>query len=179
MPEKKATTRTTRTTRSPTARTAAPKARPAAVRTRKQAPAKAAPKPAAAAPGWKPTRRRTLVGVVVADRTPKTVNVEVTRLRSHPLYKKVIRLRKHYPTHDPNEEAKLGDLVRIEEGRPYSATKRFRIVEVLSRAGEAREAAPQVAQVAAQLEELEGVTALRPAKKEADDAAKAEESEQP
>jgi small subunit ribosomal protein S17 len=104
---------------------------------------------------------------VVADRTPKTVSVEVTRQRQHPLYKKVIRIRKHYPTHDANEEARLGDLVRIQEGRPYSAAKRFRLVEVLSRAGEAREAAPQVAQVEAALEELEGVTALLPAKKEA------------
>ncbi len=155
------------------------------MRARKPAPAKAAAaKPVAAG---KASRRRTLVGVVVADRTPKTVNVEVARLRAHPLYRKVIRLRKRYPAHDPNEEARLGDLVRIEESRPYSATKRFRLVEVLSRAGEAREAAPQVAAVEAALEELEGVTALTsrtgtpppgPARHEADDTAKLAEVDQ-
>jgi small subunit ribosomal protein S17 len=123
----------------------------------------------------KQTRRRSLVGNVVADRTPKTVIVEVMRQRAHPLYGKVMRLRRRYPTHDPNEDARLGDLVRIEEGRPYSATKRFRVAEVLSRAGEAGAAAPEVASVEAALEELHGVTELLPAKREDDEAEKVEE----
>src|ERR671936_710742 len=88
---------------------------------------------------------------------------------------KTMRLRTRYPTHDPNEDARLGDLVRIEEGRPFSATKRFRIAEILSRAGEAGAAAPEVATVEAALEELHGVTELLPAKKEADESEKVEE----
>ena len=185
MPAKKTAPKTTRATR--------PAAKAPAARTRAVAPARAratratkapavAAKPVAAAE--KRTRRRSLVGNVVADRTPKTVIVEIMRQRSHPLYGKVMRLRKRYPTHDPNEDARLGDLVRIEEGRPFSATKRFRIAEVLSRAGEAGAAAPEVATVEAALEELHGVTELAtrsgapapvPAKKEADEAEKVEE----
>lgn len=176
MPAKKTTAKTTRATRSTAAARATTKARASAPRARKATPPKAVAKaePVAA---LRRTRRRALVGNVVGDRTPKTVIVEVTRLRQHPLYKKVIRVRKRYPTHDPNEDARLGDLVRIEEGRPFSATKRFRVAEVLSRAAEAREAAPRVAQVEAALEELEGVTALLPAKRQDGDAEKTEEDE--
>lgn len=160
--EKKATTRRTKaaktTTRATPTRARAAAAAPARARrapARKAAAAVLAPVAPAV---WRKSRRRTLVGAVVADKTPNTVIVEVTRLRRHPLYKKVIRVRKRMPTHDPNEEAKLGDVVRIEESRPFSATKRFRIAEVLSRAAEAREAAPQVAAVEAALEEAAGVT---------------------
>lgn len=176
MPEKKTAAKTTRTTRAAPARptTRAKAATPARARATRaaKAPVAKATTPVAKAP--KATRRRTLVGNVVADRTPKTVIVEVSRMRSHPLYKKVIQVRKRYPTHDPNEDAKLGDLVRIEEGRPYSATKRFRIAEILSRAGEAEAQAPEVATVEAALEEIEGVAALRPAKPEKDEQEKPE-----
>src|SRR2546428_672835 len=55
-------------------------------------------------------------------------------------------------------EAKAGDLVRIQESRPFSATKRWRLVEVISRAGEAGAAAPRVADISKALEEQEGVT---------------------
>jgi small subunit ribosomal protein S17 len=174
MPAKKTAPKTTRTTRTAAAAKAAPRAAravPAKARpTRAKAPAVIA-KPAEAARA----RRRSLVGNVIADRTPKTVVVEVMRQRAHPLYGKVMRLRTRYPTHDPNEDARLGDLVRIEEGRPFSATKRFRIAEILSRAGEAGAAAPEVATVEAALEELHGVTELLPAKKEADESEKVEE----
>jgi small subunit ribosomal protein S17 len=119
-----------------------------------------------AAPAWQRSGRRTLVGVVVTDRTPRTVVIEVARLRQHPLYKKVVRVRRRIPTHDQREEAKLGDIVRIEESRPFSATKRFQVVEVLSRAGEAREAAPEVAEVASALEAAEGVVEVLPRKAE-------------
>lgn len=181
MPEKKTGAKTTRTTRTSSARATAAKPRAAAPRAapraRKAADTKAVATPARPAPSARRSRRRTLVGVVVADRTPRTVSVEVTRLARHPLYKKVMRMRKAYPAHDAKEEARLGDLVRIEEGRPFSATKRFRLVEVLSRAGEARELAPQVAQVEAALEELEGVAELLPARKPADESAKEAEEQ--
>jgi small subunit ribosomal protein S17 len=180
VPEKKpATRKVTRPARRTTA-AAAPRTRSSATArpggtvartTRRRAVATKPAKPAA--PAWQRTRRRTLVGVVVTDRTPLTVVVEIARLRQHPLYKKVVRVRRRIPTHDQREEAKLGDIVRIEESRPFSATKRFRVVEVLSRAGEAREAAPEVAEVASALEAAEGVVEVLPRKAEEDEEEKA------
>jgi small subunit ribosomal protein S17 len=112
------------------------------------------------ATGWRRFRRKTKVGVVVSAKQPKTVIVTVGRMREHPLYKKVVRLRKGFAAHDEAGEVREGDLVRIQESRPYSATKRWKVVEVLSRSGEAGAAAPRVADVAGQLERAEGVTEL-------------------
>ena len=105
---------------------------------------------------WRRLRRKTKVGVVVSAKMAKTIIVEVGRFREHPLYKKMIRLRKRFAAHDEAGEAKAGDLVRIQESRPFSATKRWRLVEVISRAGEAGAAAPRVADVEKQLEAAEG-----------------------
>ena len=110
--------------------------------------------------GWRRFRRKTKVGVVISAKQPKTVIVTVGRMRKHPLYKKVIRLRKGFAAHDEAGEVREGDLVRIQESRPYSATKRWRVVEVISRAGEAGAAAPRVADIERQLEEAEGVREL-------------------
>ena len=107
---------------------------------------------------WRRLRRKTKVGVVVSAKMAKTIIVEVGRFREHPLYKKMIRLRKRFAAHDESGEAKAGDLVRIQESRPFSATKRWRLVEVISRAGEAGAAAPRVADISKALEEQEGVT---------------------
>jgi small subunit ribosomal protein S17 len=104
--------------------------------------------------------RRSKVGKVVSAKTRNTAIVEVERQRQHPLYKKVIRVRKRFPAHDATGEVKAGDLVRIQESRPFSATKRWQVIEVLSRAGEAGAAAPRVADIERQLEEAEGVTEL-------------------
>jgi small subunit ribosomal protein S17 len=104
--------------------------------------------------------RRSKVGRVVSAKTPMTAIVEVERQRSHPLYKKVIRVRKRFPAHDQSGDVKAGDLVRIQESRPFSATKRWQVIEVISRAGEAMAAAPEVAEIERQLEETEGVTEL-------------------
>ena len=106
--------------------------------------------------GWRCTRRRTKVGSVISAKQANTVIVEVERLREHPLYKKVVRVRKKFAAHDAAGDVKAGDLVRIQESRPFSATKRFQVVEVLSRAGEAGAAAPRVADVERQLEASEG-----------------------
>jgi small subunit ribosomal protein S17 len=106
------------------------------------------------------SRRKTRVGRVVSAKTPKTVIVEIERMREHPLYKKVIRVRKRVPAHDATGEVKAGDLVRIQESRPFSATKRWQVAEVMSRAGEAYAAAPQAADIERALEETEGVTEL-------------------
>jgi small subunit ribosomal protein S17 len=112
------------------------------------------------ATGWRRFRRKTKVGVVISAKQPKTVIVTVGRMREHPLYKKVIRLRKGFHAHDEAGDVREGDLVRIQESRPYSATKRWKVVEVLSRSGEAGAAAPRVADISKQLEEAEGVSEL-------------------
>src|SRR5687768_841618 len=108
--------------------------------------------------GWRRFHRKTKVGVVVSAKQARTVIVTVERLREHPLYKKVVRVRKRFAAHDDAGDVREGDLVRIQESRPYSATKRWRVVEVISRLGEAGAAAPRVADVEKALEESEGVT---------------------
>src|SRR3954469_18374911 len=80
--------------------------------------------------------KKTLVGRVVSDKMDKTIVVSIERLQRHPLYKRVIRLTTKFKAHDELNEARIGDTVLIEESRPLSATKRWRLIEVLSRAGE-------------------------------------------
>jgi small subunit ribosomal protein S17 len=126
---------------------------------------------------WRRLRRKTKVGIVVSAKMAKTIIVEVGRFREHPLYKKMIRLRKRFAAHDELGEAKAGDLVRIQESRPFSATKRWRLVEVISRAGEAGAAAPRVADISAALEEQEGVTDILTPDRE-DDEKETEEKAQ-
>ena len=82
-------------------------------------------------------KRRTKIGTVVSDRMDKTIVVSVERTTRHALYKRVMRLTTKFKAHDETNEAHVGDLVRIEESRPMSATKRWRLVEVMRRAGEA------------------------------------------
>jgi len=81
-------------------------------------------------------KRKTKVGRVVSDRMDKTIVVSVERLTRHRLYKRVIRLTTKFKAHDEANEAHVGDTVRIEESRPLSATKRWRLVEVVQRAGD-------------------------------------------
>jgi small subunit ribosomal protein S17 len=82
------------------------------------------------------TKRKAKVGRVVSDKMDKTIVVSVERLARHRLYKRVIRLTTKFKAHDERNEARVGDTVRIEESRPLSATKRWRLVTVLERAGE-------------------------------------------
>jgi small subunit ribosomal protein S17 len=81
-------------------------------------------------------KRKTKVGRVVSDRMDKTIVVSVERLARHRLYKRVIRLTTKFKAHDETNEAHIGDTVLIEESRPLSATKRWRLVEVVQRAGD-------------------------------------------
>jgi small subunit ribosomal protein S17 len=81
-------------------------------------------------------KRKTKVGRVVSDKMDKTIVVSVERLTRHRLYKRVIRLTTKFKAHDEANEAHVGDTVRIEESRPLSATKRWRLVEVVQRAGD-------------------------------------------
>jgi len=123
---------------------AAPKAAPkaAAKPAAKAAPKAAAPKAAkpkvAKAPkvvkeverGYRKTRR----GYVVSDKMDKTIVVLVEDRKKHPLYGKVMRLSKKIKAHDENNSAGVGDLVVIDETRPLSATKNWRLVEILEKA---------------------------------------------
>jgi len=81
-------------------------------------------------------KRKVKVGRVVSDKMDKTIVVSVERLSRHRLYKRVVRLTTKFKAHDERNEARIGDTVRIEESRPLSATKRWRLVEVVSRAVE-------------------------------------------
>jgi small subunit ribosomal protein S17 len=81
-------------------------------------------------------KRKTKVGRVVSDKMDKTIVVSVERLARHRLYKRVIRLTTKFAAHDERNDAHLGDTVLIEESRPLSATKRWRLVEVVARAGD-------------------------------------------
>ena len=81
-------------------------------------------------------KRKTKVGRVVSDKMDKTIVVSIERLQRHPLYKRVIRLTTKFKAHDEDNEARTGDTVLIEESRPLSATKRWRLIEVVERARE-------------------------------------------
>ncbi len=89
-------------------------------------------------------KRKTKVGRVVSDKMDKTIVVSVERMTRHPLYKRVIRLTNKFKAHDEANEARVGDTVEIEESRPLSATKRWRLVRVISRAGEEAAGSPVV-----------------------------------
>lgn len=79
-------------------------------------------------------RRKELVGVVVSDKMDKTIVVEVDRFYEHKLYKKRMRRKKKFYTHDEKSESGIGDTVRIAETRPLSKLKRWRLIEVMEKA---------------------------------------------
>lgn len=78
-------------------------------------------------------KRKQFIGTVVSDKMDKTVVVMVETLVKHPLYGKYIRRRKKYMAHDENNECKIGDKVLIEETRPLSRRKRWRVRQILER----------------------------------------------
>ena len=80
--------------------------------------------------GYRKSRR----GYVVSDKMDKTIVVLVEDRKKHPLYGKVMRLSKKIKAHDENNSAGIGDLVLINETRPLSATKNWRLVEILEKA---------------------------------------------
>lgn len=79
------------------------------------------------------TKRKVRTGTVVSDKMDKTVVVRISRTFAHPLYKKIIRKHKKVKAHDEKNECKIGDIVRIEETRPLSKEKRWRVVEIIKR----------------------------------------------
>lgn len=79
-------------------------------------------------------RPRVRQGVVVSDKAAKTVVVRIDTTRQHRVYKKTVRESTTLHAHDERDEARAGDTVRVIESRPLSATKRWRLVEVVERA---------------------------------------------
>lgn len=79
-------------------------------------------------------QRKRLVGIVTSDKMDKTVIVEVTTTKRHPVYGKVMRVRKKFKAHDENNEAKMGDRVEMIESKPISRHKRFVVTSIVERA---------------------------------------------
>ncbi len=78
--------------------------------------------------------RKVIQGRVVSDKMDKTIVVIVETYKNHPVYGKRVRYSKKFKAHDEKNEAKIGDIVKIMEPRPLSATKRFRLIEVVQKA---------------------------------------------
>ena len=79
-------------------------------------------------------RRRVKQGRVASNKMDKTIVVVAETRVPHPVYKKVVRQSRRYKAHDEQNTAGIGDLVRIQECRPYSKEKRWRLLEILERA---------------------------------------------
>ncbi|MCD6551063.1 30S ribosomal protein S17 [Thermotoga sp.] len=98
--------------------------------------------------------RKRMIGTVVSDKMDKTVVVAVERYVQHPLYKKYIKRTKKYHAHDEKNECKVGDVVEIEETRPLSKTKRWRVVRIIKRF-EPEKVLKEEEEVQDELEEIE------------------------
>ena len=81
-------------------------------------------------------QRKSLSGVVVSDKMDKTIVVQIEQMVMHPIYKKYVRRRLKYKAHDEANTARTGDMVLIEECRPLSRDKRWRLRDVTERAPE-------------------------------------------
>jgi small subunit ribosomal protein S17 len=120
-------------------------------------------------------KRKTKVGRVVSDKMDKTIVVSVERLTRHRLYKRVIRLTTKFKAHDEANDAHVGDTVLIEESRPLSATKRWRLIEVVQRAGDHGGPADLVTEEAAVSEAIH--SAAHPGRTRTESATDADASE--
>jgi len=88
--------------------------------------------------------RATKVGEVVSTKMQKTIVVKVDMKKAHPLYRRVVKRSKKFYAHDEENKAMVGDVVRIEETRPMSKLKRWRLLEIVRR--------PKVAQIEAAIQ---------------------------
>ena len=77
--------------------------------------------------------KKTMTGVVVSNKMDKTVVIKVERRFSHPVFKKVVKTTKKYKVHDEKNECLEGDFIRIQETRPLSKEKRWRLLGIISR----------------------------------------------
>jgi len=82
------------------------------------------------------SKRQEKVGIVTSNKMQKTVVVTVERQIMHPMYKRVVRRSKNFLAHDGKSECRVGDTVRIEETRPLSRAKRWRVVEIVAKAAQ-------------------------------------------
>lgn len=80
-------------------------------------------------------KRKEFTGKVVSDKMQKTRIVSIMRITKHPKYGRIIKKYNKYKVHDEKEIAKMDDIVRIQETRPLSKDKRFRILEVIKKSG--------------------------------------------
>ena len=80
------------------------------------------------------SKRKVLRGKVVSDKMEKTITVEISTSKSHPLYSKRIKYSMRIKAHDELNEAKIGDIVEVMETRPLSKDKRFRLIRVVEKA---------------------------------------------
>ncbi|GBD35540.1 30S ribosomal protein S17 [bacterium HR36] len=94
-------------------------------------------------------RRKVAIGVVTSDKMNKTRRVEIPRLVQHPRYGKYIRRRTICYVHDEHNESHVGDTVKIMETRPLSKLKRWRLVEIIARAGTKRVAETEAQELSA------------------------------
>ena len=76
----------------------------------------------------KQSKKRIIKGKVVNSSVDKTIKVEIETYKTHPLYHKRYKFTQSYQVHDPKNQFKKGDLVELEEGRPFSKTKRFKVI---------------------------------------------------
>ena len=83
--------------------------------------------------------RKTRIGTVVSDKMDKTITVRVDIAAMHPVYNKLVRTSTKFKAHDEKDAAGMGDTVEIEETRPLSKTKRWRLVEIIKKAASAEE----------------------------------------
>lgn len=91
------------------------------------------------------TGRKIVVGEVISNRMHKTIVVEVTRKKAHSLYGRVVSRRKKFYAHDEKNEAHVGDFVRLEETRPISKLKRWRLKEIIRKTALVPEVSADVA----------------------------------
>jgi small subunit ribosomal protein S17 len=92
-----------------------------------------------------PGRRKEVVGEVISSRMHKTIVVQVTRKKAHPFYGRVIARNKKFYAHDEKNEAHVGDVVRLEETRPLSKLKRWKLKDIIRKAALLPEAAVEQA----------------------------------
>ena len=78
-------------------------------------------------------KRKEFIGTVISDKMQKTIIVGIARLKKHPKYSRIIKRYSKFKVHDEKNTAKIGDIVRIEETRPLSKDKRFRLIEILKK----------------------------------------------
>ena len=88
--------------------------------------------------------RKTRIGTVVSDKMDKTITVSVDMSAMHPVYNKLVRTSTKFKAHDEKDAAGMGDTVKIEETRPLSKTKRWRLVEIVKKAEGQTEEKPRI-----------------------------------